>query len=205
MPADDPPKALLLDVMSTLVHDPFYDVMPEFFGMTFDELMAAKHPTAWVEFEHGRLDAGTFLDRFFADGRAFDRAGFMRAVRGGYALLPGVGPLLAELAGLGVPMYALSNYPVWYRLIDAELGLSRFLDWSFVSCETGVRKPDPQAYLGPCAQLGILPEEAVFVDDRVSNCAAAEAVGLRTHLYRGTDGLRAGLRAFGVPLLRGMG
>jgi len=203
MAADDPPKVLLLDVMGTLVHDPFYDVVPAFFGMTLDELMAAKHPTAWVEFEHGKLDAGTFLDRFFADGRAFDRGAFMRAVREGYALLPGIGPLLAELANLGVPMYALSNYPVWYRLIEAELGLSRFVDWAFVSCDTGLRKPDPRAYLQPCMALGVLPEDALFVDDRVANCAAAEAVGMRSVVFQGADKLRASLRAEGVPLLRG--
>jgi len=202
MPADDPPKVLLLDVMDTLVQDPFFDVMPAFFGMRFEELMAAKHPTAWVEFEHGRMDAGTFLDQFFADGRDFDRAGFMKAVREGYQLLPGIGPLLAELTNLGVPMYALSNYPVWYRLIEAELGLSRFVEWAFVSCDTGVRKPDPRAYLDPCAALQVLPEEALFVDDRASNCAAAEAVGLRTIVFQGADKLREGLRAQGIPLLR---
>lgn len=202
MSADNSPKVLLLDVMSTLVYDPFHEVMPAFFGMTMAEMMAAKHPSAWIEFEHGRMDAGTFLDQFFADGREFDRAGFMRAIRDAYTLLPGIGPLLAELAHIGVPMYALSNYPVWYRLIEAELGLSRFLDWSFVSCDTGVRKPASQAYLQPCTALGILPEEALFVDDQVKNCAAAEAVGMRSIVFQGAEKLREDLRAQGIPLLR---
>jgi FMN phosphatase YigB (HAD superfamily) len=113
-----------------------------------------------------------------------------------------MGPLLVELNQLGVPMFALSNYPVWYRLIEAELQLSRFVDWAFVSCETGVRKPDPRAYLQPCAQLGVMPEEALFVDDRVGNCSAAAAVGLRTVVFQGADHLRAELRAQGIPLLR---
>jgi len=202
MPADDTPRLLLLDVMGTLVHDPFYDVMPAFFGMSFDALMAAKHPTAWIDFEHGAIDAGTFLDRFFADGRDFDRAGLMRAVREGYALLPGMGALLAELKNLGVPMYALSNYPIWYRLIEAELRLSRFLEWGFVSCETNVRKPHPQAYLGACAALRVMPEEVLFVDDRVANCSAAEAVGVRSVHFTDADSLRAALRNHGLPLLR---
>ena len=202
MPADDAPRVLLLDVMGTLVHDPFYDVLPAFFEMSLDELLAVKPPTAWVEFETGALDAGTFLDRFFADGRDFDRVGLMRAIREAYALLPGIGPLLAELKALGVPMYALSNYPVWYRLIEAELRLSRFLEWSFVSCDTGVRKPDPRAYLGPCAALGVVPEDAIFVDDRVANCAAADAVGLRSIHFTDADALRASLRGHGLPLLR---
>jgi hypothetical protein len=36
---------LLLDVMDTLVTDPFFEHMPRFFNMTFKELLAAKHPT----------------------------------------------------------------------------------------------------------------------------------------------------------------
>ena len=47
---------LLFDVMDTLVYEPFHHEMPAFFGLSFDELMAAKHPTAWVEFEQ-RLHA----------------------------------------------------------------------------------------------------------------------------------------------------
>jgi len=202
MPADDTPRVLLLDVMGTIIHDPFYEEIPAFFGMSMDDLLAVKHPTAWIEFEKGELDAGTYLDRFFADGRELDRAGLMRVVREGYSLLPGMGPLLAELKNLDVPMHALSNYPIWYRLIEAELRLSRFIEWSFVSCDTRVRKPHPQSYLGPCAALGVLPEEALFVDDRVANCAAAEAVGLRTVRFTDAPSLREALRALGLPLLR---
>ena len=46
-------KVLLLDVMDTLVKDPFFEHMPRHFGMTFKELLAEKHPTAWLEFERG--------------------------------------------------------------------------------------------------------------------------------------------------------
>lgn len=44
---------LLLDVMDTIVHDPFFEHMPRFFNMTFKELLASKHPTgtlaAWQQ------------------------------------------------------------------------------------------------------------------------------------------------------------
>ena len=39
---------LLLDVMGTLVYEPFHTELPAFFGMTLEELYAAKHPTAWI-------------------------------------------------------------------------------------------------------------------------------------------------------------
>ena len=72
---------LLFDVMDTLVHEPFFQEIPAFFGLSQAELMAAKHPSALVEFELGRTSEGEFLARFFRDGRAFDHAGFVRTVR----------------------------------------------------------------------------------------------------------------------------
>ena len=62
------PIHLLFDVMSTLVYDPFMVDLPAFLGMSFDELLASKHPTAWMEFERGEIDEATYLDKFFADG-----------------------------------------------------------------------------------------------------------------------------------------
>jgi FMN hydrolase / 5-amino-6-(5-phospho-D-ribitylamino)uracil phosphatase len=168
-------RVILFDVLGTLVRDPFFDVMPGFFGMTLAGLLAAKHPTRWLDFEHGDLDECAFLEGFFADGRDFDHAGFVAAIEGAYAWLPGMEALLASVA---LPCHALSNYPVWYRRIEQRLGLSRYLDWSFVSCETGVRKPDPAAYLGPVRALGLAPQDCLFVDDRQENVDAAQALGL---------------------------
>lgn len=40
---------LLLDVMDTIVRDPFYEEMPRFFNTTFQNLIQSKHPTAWLQ------------------------------------------------------------------------------------------------------------------------------------------------------------
>lgn len=191
------PDVILFDVMDTLVHDPFHEI-PTFFGLTTEALLDAKHPSAWVEFEHGRLDEAGFLERFFADGRAYDHAGFLDAMVSGYRFLDGVEPLLAELHARAIPMHALSNYPRWYRRIEARLGLSRFLAWSFVSCETGVRKPDLEAYLGAARALELSPSRCLFVDDRERNCAAARAVGMDAIRFEGADSLREELSRRGL-------
>ena len=65
-------KTLLLDVMGTLVHDPFYEEMPRWLGLSFDELLAQKDPHAWVDFEFGAIDQEVFAERFFADRRPLD-------------------------------------------------------------------------------------------------------------------------------------
>jgi putative hydrolase of the HAD superfamily len=48
------------------------------------------------------------------------------------------------------------------------------------SSHVGMRKPDPEIYLLTCAQLGIEPGDAVFVDDNADNVAAARALGMET-------------------------
>eukprot|EP00878_Enallax_costatus_P017391 GHUV01018265.1.p2 GENE.GHUV01018265.1~~GHUV01018265.1.p2 ORF type:complete len:116 (+),score=15.57 GHUV01018265.1:214-561(+) len=63
---------ILLDVMDTIVTDPFFEHMPRFFNMSFKELLAAKHPTAWVEFENDIITENELIAKFFADGRQFD-------------------------------------------------------------------------------------------------------------------------------------
>ncbi|XP_048227382.1 flavin mononucleotide hydrolase 1, chloroplatic isoform X2 [Ricinus communis] len=47
---------LLFDIMDTIVRDPFYHDIPNFFGMSFEELIECKDPTAWIEFEKGFID-----------------------------------------------------------------------------------------------------------------------------------------------------
>ncbi len=192
------PSVLLLDVMGTLVHDPFHEEMPAFFGMTLRELIEQKHPSAWVRFEHGELTEDELIASFFADGRSFDGPAFIGMLRAAYRFLDGVEPLLAELAAREVPMHALSNYPCWYQLIEDELRLSRYVKWSFVSCETGVRKPDPDAYLAASRALSVDPARCLFVDDRETNCEAARGVGMDALVFTSAADLRDALRERGL-------
>ena len=189
---------LLLDVMGTLVRDPFYEDIPAFFGVGLRDLVRELHPTAWVDFEHGRIDHPTFLSRFFADGRPYDQDAFCACVTAGYEFLDGVESLLADLAAAGIERHTLSNYPVWYEWIEEKLELSRYLDWTFVSCRTGLRKPAPEAYLRAAHDLGRRPEECIFVDDRETNCRAAAETGMDAIRFQGSEALRAALADRGL-------
>ena len=169
---------ILLDVMETLVTEPYYRAMPGFFGMSLEQLREAKHPTSWIEFEEGRLTEAEYVPLFFRDGRPVDAEGLRRCVTEAYDWLDGMQQLLADLKAAGHSMHALSNYPVWYQLIEGKLRLSRYLDWSFVSCRTGVRKPDRRAFLGAAEALQVPPGKCLFIDDQVRNVKAARSVGM---------------------------
>ena len=137
-----------------------------FFGLSFKELLAAKHPTAWLDFERGVLDERAFFATFFADGRAVDGDGLRAAMRAAYAFVPGMEPLLSRLHAAGYEMHAFSNYPDWWRLVEERLELSRFLSWTAVSCLPalrGARKPEPEAFAAAAQAVGGAAADLVLI------------------------------------------
>jgi HAD superfamily hydrolase (TIGR01509 family) len=173
-----------------VVRDPFATEEPAFFGLSLKELQRQKDPTAWVEFELGEIDEAEYFRRFFRDRRPVDGEGLKATFRAAYRWVEGMEALLADLQADGRTVHALSNYPPWYALIDDALGVGRYLEWSFVSCHTGVRKPTPRAYRGAAEALGVAPEDCLFVDDRRLNCDAAEASGMPAYRFTTAEALR---------------
>ena len=67
--------------------------------------------------------------------------------------------------------------------------------WSF---QLLMAKPDPAIYHHTLAKLGIRPEEALFLDDRLVNVEAARALGMQALLFSTVAKLRADLIANGL-------
>jgi HAD superfamily hydrolase (TIGR01509 family) len=189
---------VLFDVMDTLVVDPVHHELPAFFGLTTAELFAKRDPTAWRSFEVDAITERECLERLFAEQPPFDHEKFKAHVQAAYRWVPGMEALVVELAQKNVAMHAFSNYSSWYRMIDAQLNLSRYMPWSFVSFLTKVRKPAPEAYANAIATLNRPPRELLFVDDREVNCAPARAAGMHAHVFKGVDGLRGDLARLGI-------
>ena len=85
------------------------------------------------------------------------------------------------------------------RTFDYE----ELFDRTFYSFEVGLAKPDPEYFLTVVDALGVRPEEAVFVDDMLTNVQGAREAGLRSVLFAATDThghLRLKLRDAGVPV-----
>ncbi len=192
------PTIVLWDVMGTLVHDPFYVEVPAFFDTSLDDLLRVKHPTAWVECETGTMSVEDMEKNFFADGRPVDVEGLRATMRNAYVLLEGMDALLDELRAAQVQMHVVSNYTGWYAMIEDELRLSSWMSWSFVSCDIGVRKPDPRYYETVLERLGVAGVECVFIDDRASNCEGARAAGMHAIRFDGAVSVRTALAQLGV-------
>ncbi len=179
------PEIILWDVMGTLVHDPFYEEVPAFFDMTLEQLLAVKHPRVWSACERGALSVEEMESNFFADARGYDIAGLRETMRRSYRWLPGIEALLERLRASGVPMHVVSNYTPWYAMIEERLGLSKWMPWSFVSCDVGARKPEAAYYAAVLERLSVAAARCVFVDDREANCDGARAAGM--HAIRFVD------------------
>lgn len=189
--------------MDTVVYDPFFQDMPVHFGMSFKDLLAAKHPTAWVEFECGHIEEEELLAKFFADGRRVDGQALKDMMVSKYRYLDGMQTLLGRLKAAGYPMHAMSNYPSWYRMIEDKLQPSQYLSWTFISCEgpmRGYRKPSREAYEACISTLQVPPSDLIFVDDRKVNVEAAREAGIDGILFEGAASLEAELLRRGLEL-----
>jgi epoxide hydrolase-like predicted phosphatase len=58
------------------------------------------------------------------------------------------------------------------------------------SAEEGVCKPGPEIYRRALARLGVEPQEATFVDDRIKNVEGARRLGIHAFLYTDPAGVR---------------
>ncbi len=114
--------------------------------------------------------------------------------------VPGVHDLVEALDARGVPLFAITNFSAdfWPPFHARERAFfDRFRD-IVVSGEVKLLKPDPAIYFLALDRFRLNPREALFVDDRAINVAAAEAVGMHAHLFTTAAELDRRLRADGL-------
>jgi len=192
------PRAL---TQSTLVYDPFFVDVPKFLGMeSVNDLYKIKDGEAWLAFERGECTEEELLRDFFLDRREWDGKGMVEMLNEEYRWLPGMEAMVKDLAEQGYEQHILSNYPVWWVNIEEKLRLSRYVKWSFVSCQEGVRKPDSRIYDMVQERLGVPPSSLILVDDSASNVKAAEGNGWRGFVFEGAERLSADLEECGVEV-----
>jgi putative hydrolase of the HAD superfamily len=181
-------RAVIFDLWDTLVDfDPvagraFQDRVAERLGRDPDEFAAL-----WLEGRASR-ESGTLREYLLGIGVGDELVGDVVALRRDstrslLAPRPGAVETLAELRargyGLGLITVCSEDVPeLWDETAFADL-----FDATVFSCSVGLRKPDPRIYRLACEQLGVQPEEAMFVGDGANDeLAGAERVGMRAVL-----------------------
>jgi putative hydrolase of the HAD superfamily len=153
------------------------------FGMTEDDFVAK-----WQETYHRRQigPIAEALRAFGGDERATAAVLELRREYTRTALVPrpGAPETLRALKdrGLRAGLISVCSEEVpalWPRTQFAEL-----FDSTVFSCSVGLAKPDPRIYRLACKELGVEPEDAMFVGDGANDeLAGAVAVGMSAVLF----------------------
>lgn len=77
--------------------------------------------------------------------------------------------------------------------VTERMKFANAFDEMIISAEVHLMKPDPAIYLLAAERLGVLPQQAVFVDDVSRNVVGAEDVGMVGILYKNTPQVLAEL------------
>lgn len=114
--------------------------------------------------------------------------------------IEGMPEIVRELDDGGVPIFAITNFSdeFWPPFHAREAALFAPFRDILVSGAEKLVKPDPAIYRLALARFGLSAEEALFVDDREENVIAAEAEGMRGHLFRDAAALREELASLGL-------
>ena len=115
--------------------------------------------------------------------------------------IEGSAELVAELKGLGLRLYGLTNWQAeTFHSAEPAAPAIGLMEDVIVSGREGMAKPDRRIFELVVERSGVDPSRAVFVDDKQVNVDAARGVGFHGVVFTDTDALRHDLRALGLPV-----
>ncbi|GAC1549334.1 MAG: hypothetical protein NVS2B7_25370 [Herpetosiphon sp.] len=134
-----------------------------------------------AELEPGRNDLAAFRSRLFG-GQAIDAAvvDLARRLHADYQLA------------------LISNATDRLETVLDQHGLGSLFDLVVNSARVGIAKPDPRIYELTLRKLGIKPQEALFIDDKPRNIAAAVELSIPSILFAEAAQLEAALLNRGI-------
>jgi epoxide hydrolase-like predicted phosphatase len=153
--------------------------------------------------ERGELAVPHFEDRLAAEltvrtGVVVEARGLVARMFAYFDLLPDMPALVRRARESGIRTALLSNS---WGLDYPRDGWDDMFDAIIISGEVGMRKPEDRIYRLAAEQVGLAPNECVFVDDLQVNIVGAVEVGMVGVLHREYEVTANELEIlFGVPL-----
>ncbi len=87
-----------------------------------------------------------------------------------------------------------------YDYLEKKFPLFGPFDHIFASFQMGCIKPEPKIYLKALKNMGILPAEAFYTDDRADLIKEARKLGIKAHVYKDYRKLKQDLRKEGIKI-----
>lgn len=195
-------KAVIFDIGGVLVDNPkngMFSHYAQTLNVSVDkfEEIFPKYEVAWLK---GELSESEFWDKITTDlgvtkpeVESLWLEGFLPV----FNRKLDVFSLIKQLKKRGYRVAILSNIEV---PIMNHIKKQHWEDFElFVySCEIGMAKPDKDIYDYTLKNLGVKPEEAVFIDDKPPNVETANNLGIHGRLFTDADELTKQLVNLGV-------
>lgn len=150
--------------------------------------------------ERGELSEEQLCDQLSeATGRPIDLSELRFAAADIFWLNESILPVLHELKQAGQRLVLLSNTSLTHlRFIEQNFSVLDLMDARIASYEVGAMKPEEPIYKAALAAASCAPEECFYTDDIPAYVEKGTAMGIHSHVYASTTGLRAALRALNV-------
>jgi putative hydrolase of the HAD superfamily len=139
---------------------------------------------AWAQLERSEVDIDAFVALWSAEalmlGHEVDAREVLARLAG--EIRPPMVAAIRQCRDAGLKTACLTNN---FGALDAAqsphvLAVYELFDAILESRVLGFRKPDPRFYETACEALGVVPSEAVFLDDLGINLKPARAMGMHT-------------------------
>ena len=194
--------AVILDLGNVLAfHDNalLFRRLGERAGLSAPEAERRLSGAGWTAANRGQLDAeGIRGDVCGALGVDLPMDEFNALWNCHFTLHEAVLPRVEGLVGR-VKLVLLSNTNALHvAYVRPRLPLLQRFDAVLMSCEVGHVKPEPAFYRLALERAGCAPHEAAFFDDLPEFVEAANALGIRGHLFTDAPTFDAQLKALGL-------
>ncbi|ADO74857.1 HAD family hydrolase [Stigmatella aurantiaca] len=197
-----PPRALLFDLGNVLVfHDNglLFHRLGARAGLPPREVAQRLTGAGWTAANRGQRDAeGIRRDVCGALGVELPMEEFAPLWSSHFTVHEAVLPRVEALEGR-VKRVLVSNTNVLHvAYLRPRLPLLQRFDALLMSCEVGLVKPEPAFFQLALERAGCAPHEAAFFDDLPEYVEAANALGIRGHLFTDAPTFDAQLKALGL-------
>ena len=174
-------------------------------GKTFEENYWGQR----ADYDRGAIDGPTYWRRIaVTTGKQFTPAQIDSLIANDIAIWMRANPVMMEwvraLKRGGVKIAVLSNMPIEIsRYMRQHAPWFSDFDYVCFSAEVQLAKPDAAIFYACLKTVHSKPEECLFIDDRVENVEAAQALGMQARKFESVQQLAAEVRVLDLPQLVG--
>ena len=172
-------KALILDMYGVILKDPEGGLMP-FINRIFPGLNHGDVYVHWIRASKGEITSCDFFRElgFQGDPKEIERE-YLDTIEINESFYE-IAPLLKKHFHLALLSNDLSE---WSSYLREKFSLNEYFDAIVISGDVKIKKPDLQIFRLALDKLGHRASDCIIVDDRRTNLAAAQSLGMDTILF----------------------